>query len=817
MSADNLTSVPRQFYYDQQLLKLEDFQREQDYHIALRELQTRLSVTPGIVTGLGVAAGTTATTVKLAGGVAIDAGGRLIMLVDVAVLRVAGATPLERALSAGDFSFDLNDARYYTINQPRTWHLTIAFGEQTVAPNQSQQLPVLQLSETVSTDPAVIPLADLAVKATQAPAEPAPGTKPDPSPQTNPPPPVMITTVTVVIDTKVAVKASFAAALMPALPATKITGALTVDQLPNIPATKITGALDPGQITGIPASAITGVLGVDQVPTLPATRISGAFEAAQLPDIPVAKITGVMAVDQLPDIPAAKIAGALTDAQLPDIPAAKITGALTDAQLPNIPAAKITGPLTEEQLPAIPAAKITGALTADQLPEIPAAKITGALTDAQLPNIPAAKITGPLTEEQLPAIPAAKIAGPLSVDQLPSLPAAKISGELDAAQLPMIPPAKIAGVLAEAQIPIIPATKISGGFSADQLPAIPAAKLEGVLGVDQLPTVPPTKIAAPLTAEQIPLLAELLHRVQTLETALGGLTTLSIPVTRGLNLTAAGLEAHWAPVPAASQYEIYLLSEPNPLESQPRVEIQLLPPYGQTDDAHLYPRALLTGIVLPQSNVLTFRVRALAGASASGWSDNTASSTVAVPTPSHYADTLSAAGLTAQAAAAQIARLLGANTPAAGMLPLLASDFASSMATATQKAWALANAGCDATSVASALAQSGVALPDMAAALKAVYPPPDVAGDIQQLRFMEASAASAASSLKAAHPDLTALQLGVVLVRNFPAGTRNATQLAIALKQAGYTPEQISPVIPELFPLLGLAGIAAVLRAAFGT
>jgi hypothetical protein len=329
--------------------------------------------------------------------------------------------------------------------------------------------------------------------------------------------------------------------------------------------------------------------------------------------------------------------------------------------------------------------------------------------------------------------------------------------------------------------------------------------------------VPPTKIAAPLTAEQIPLLAELLHRVQTLETALGGLTTLSIPVTRGLNLTAAGLEAHWAPVPAASQYEIYLLSEPNPLESQPRVEIQLLPPYGQTDDAHLYPRALLTGIVLPQSNVLTFRVRALAGASASGWSDNTASSTVAVPTPSHYADTLSAAGLTAQAAAAQIARLLGANTPAAGMLPLLASDFASSMATATQKAWALANAGCDATSVASALAQSGVALPDMAAALKAVYPPPDVAGDIQQLRFMEASAASAASSLKAAHPDLTALQLGVVLVRNFPAGTRNATQLAIALKQAGYTPEQISPVIPELFPLLGLAGIAAVLRAAFGT
>jgi hypothetical protein len=159
--------------------------------------------------------------------------------------------------------------------------------------------------------------------------------------------------------------------------------------------------------------------------------------------------------------------------------------------------------------------------------------------------------------------------------------------------------------------------------------------------------------------------------------------------------------------------------------------------------------------------------------------------------------------------------MFGHAAPAADLLTLLTPNFPQSMRSPAQKVWALADGGYDAAAAAAALVQSGgLRLADVAAAVKAVYPPPSTVAQIEQFRSAGTPAVQAAVLLKSVHPDLTALQLGLVLVRNIP-DISGAVQLAGALKQAGYSEDSVGPVLPELIPLLSLADVAAALRATF--
>src|ERR1041385_4730212 len=156
-------AIPKENYYDRQLLTVEDFTRERDFHIAHRELQTRLLFTPGCLMGLNVQPGTVPSQVQVTPGIAFDGSGQQIILVDSATLNNASL-----ALQSGAFVIDLNNSSYYTIGQQRSWLLTIAYQEQTDpnSPNQLKQVPLLSLVDAAASAPnaAQIPPAQLAVQ-----------------------------------------------------------------------------------------------------------------------------------------------------------------------------------------------------------------------------------------------------------------------------------------------------------------------------------------------------------------------------------------------------------------------------------------------------------------------------------------------------------------------------------------------------------------------------------------------------------------------------------------------------------------------------
>lgn len=71
--------VKRLNYFDQQFLKEADFKAEQDYHLTMRRLNTRLAFTHGIAEGLVVTQAQT-TSVTVSAGSAIDGKGQEIVL-----------------------------------------------------------------------------------------------------------------------------------------------------------------------------------------------------------------------------------------------------------------------------------------------------------------------------------------------------------------------------------------------------------------------------------------------------------------------------------------------------------------------------------------------------------------------------------------------------------------------------------------------------------------------------------------------------------------------------------------------------------------
>ncbi|MES2178305.1 MAG: fibronectin type III domain-containing protein [Gemmatimonadota bacterium] len=656
--SDNVTAPLRPLYFDQQLLGVGDFVREQQYHAALRELLTRLTCTPGVISGLTVVASSVPAVVSLLPGIAIDASGHAIMLADVATLHVSPKTaaPTDTPLAASNNVFPINfaDPSLHTVGVTRRWTLGISFAEQNLhdekdpaqAYRMARQAPVLTLSDSGRGDPAIISLAAFSVIAA---SEPAVGQAP------------AKITVTVVIDSTVTRMATFAPALMPSLdasllrsgvlarerlpsidaatltgelPASRISGVLGLAQLPDVPVSKVTGVLSVDQLPEIPTSKVIGLLDATQLPHIPASLLVGAIDAGLIPDLPVSKVTGVLGVDQLPEIPTSKVIGLIDATQLPhiptsllvgtidaglvpDLPASKVTGVLGVAQVPDLPASKVTGVLGVAQVPDLPASKVTGVLGVAQVPDLPAAKVSGVLDVKQLPSIPASKITGAFDPSQLPAITeiaASKITGVLDAKQLPDTPAARITGTLAIDRVPNIPVAKLAGVLTDAQVPNTPATRITGTLTPQQLPPINAASLVGTLSVDRLPPIPPDRISPPLGEAQIPLLKELMARVVALEDLVHG-TILPTPVPEKLTVDKTAIIAEWIAVPGAQRYEVELQSSPHPFAAPPTVRI-VVPSAGEGGN----PRAYFTGVQGRFDDVLHFRVRAVADERRSAWS-----------------------------------------------------------------------------------------------------------------------------------------------------------------------------------------------------
>lgn len=217
-----INNIPLELYYDNQLLKLDDFQREQNYHIAYRELQTRTLCTAGILQGLTVT--NNGTQIAIAPGIALDDSGQCILLADRATFNGSQIAPQE-----GGFVIELNEPDYYN----NTWLLTIAFNETAVAGanNQEASSPVLALAMvngTPSPSTGQIGIATVVVTSTGV----APNNK-----------------VSLSLDTSIGSQSTILQSRIPALDASQITsGTLNAAQLPEIPADKLTGQLSLSQI-----------------------------------------------------------------------------------------------------------------------------------------------------------------------------------------------------------------------------------------------------------------------------------------------------------------------------------------------------------------------------------------------------------------------------------------------------------------------------------------------------------------------------------------------------------------------------------------
>src|SRR5437763_1129828 len=164
MEQEIMKAIPRERFYDDQVLYVTDFDREHAFHVLHRELQTRLFYTPGVVTGLAVQPGGAEGQVVITFGVAIDGQGRQIVMADSAKLDGGKLAP-----QAAGFVISVNDPKYYTAGQQKTWLLVV---EADPNPDASNDLwienPNFKLLDKAAAKPTVgqVSLAFLTVTAT---------------------------------------------------------------------------------------------------------------------------------------------------------------------------------------------------------------------------------------------------------------------------------------------------------------------------------------------------------------------------------------------------------------------------------------------------------------------------------------------------------------------------------------------------------------------------------------------------------------------------------------------------------------------------
>jgi hypothetical protein len=308
MKPEDLQPIPRQRYYDGQLLKLADFQREQDFHRASRELQTQLLFTPGVVVGLNVSAGAATGEISVQPGLAIDDSGRQIILAS------AGSFGSDIFLQNGVFTLDLRTDKKI---QSKTCLLVIEYGSEENPPDAGQwnDYPQFSLVDSVAEGQISLASLDITISGTGAKE-----------------------VIEIAIDTSA-----------------RVNSELISGQPQNISAEQITsGVIDAERIPDLSADKITsGAFGLDRIPDIPFSKITGEIDAKNVPALSADKITsGEFDIDRIPDVPASKITGELEKTQIPPLDASQIGSSVFDIErIPDIPAAKIAGKLTVEQLP----------------------------------------------------------------------------------------------------------------------------------------------------------------------------------------------------------------------------------------------------------------------------------------------------------------------------------------------------------------------------------------------------------------------------------------------------------------------------------
>jgi hypothetical protein len=296
MKPEDLQPIPGQRYFDGQLLKATDFNREQNYNRGYRALLAQMLFTPGIVLGMNVGQGASEGRVTIEPGLAIDSTGQPILLVSGA--KFNADVPLKN----GVFTLDLTDKTL----QNKMWLLVVEYGSEQ-DPNDSGQLnefPKLSLIDASGqAGDTQISLAKLDITTS--------GTGKN-------------ITIQIAIDSTVRVASSLIGGEPENINADQITsGTLDVARIPDLSAGKITsGEFDIARIPDIPASKFKEKLNSDQILDLDADKItSGKFNVAQIPPLKTDQIaSGVFDIDRIPDVPASKITGKLSINQLPDAP-----------------------------------------------------------------------------------------------------------------------------------------------------------------------------------------------------------------------------------------------------------------------------------------------------------------------------------------------------------------------------------------------------------------------------------------------------------------------------------------------------------------
>ena len=367
--AQEVQRIARERFYDNQLLHVQDFEREQAFHVGHRELQTRLCYTAGILAGLAVRNGPAAGQVVVLSGVAIDGTGRQIVLAAGARFGTSDIVP-----QGGSFTLDLNkEPGCYAVGEEKKWALTLE-ADPTPDPKDNQWIerPKFSLIRTeAAPEASQVVLARIGVNATE-------------TTDTSSGKPVKTITLAVQIDSNVQVPARLSPERLPPVSADKIQGKLDPEVIPDLDAGQIkSGKLRVSVIPDIDAGKIsTGKLVINVIPDLDAAQIKTGklsrtviptLGADSIPDLDAAKIkSGRLSLEVIPDLDAAKIkSGRLSLEVIPDLDASLVkTGRFRDTQIPDLSAAKITsGKLSATVIPGLDAGQITsGVLSADRLP-----------------------------------------------------------------------------------------------------------------------------------------------------------------------------------------------------------------------------------------------------------------------------------------------------------------------------------------------------------------------------------------------------------------------------------------------------------------